>query len=100
MEDSTCIYTGEECQACAQCNLDEELPQLEEIANKLESYGFFVKHNDDKKLYQKTDVDDWFLEYTCTEMCEYLKNELDKDTLELIQREDNIVIIARFLPIY
>lgn len=100
MEDSTCIYTGEECEACAQCNLDESLPQLEEIANKLKEYGFFVKYDDDKKIYQDTDIDDYILEYTCTELCEAFEGIFDKDTLELIQREDNITIIARFLPIY
>lgn len=72
---------------------------LKNIADKIRTYGFFIIRDDDTKLYQLTS-DKNIKEYTCTELCDYLENKnFHKDILEIIQREDNITIIAEFLPI-
>lgn len=72
---------------------------LKNIADKIRTYGFFIIRDDDTKLYQLTN-DKSIKEYTCTELCDYLEDKnFHKDILEIIQREDNIAIIAEFLPI-
>ena len=72
---------------------------LQNIADKIRTYGFFMIRDDDTKLYQLTE-DKSIKEYTCTQLCDYLEGKnFHKDILELIQREDNIMTIAEYLPI-
>lgn len=73
--------------------------RLKDISDKLRNLGFFTIKGDDKKIYQ-LQKDKTVQDYTCSQLCDYLEKEqeYDKDTLELIQREDNITIIAQYLP--
>lgn len=99
---ATCPYTFDDCEACGQCSmLNETAPQeLTKIADGLRKLGFFIIRKDDKKIYQLK-KDKTIKGYTCSQLCNYLKNEqeYDEDTLEMIERVDNIIFIASYLPI-